>query len=172
MTRKPRDITPEEHAQWRAETKHDSPIAASDGIYEDAPELPEEVAKPCAPPKRAAKPRAAALMVGDLSRLDGNSAKAFTKPTKTRDSVIDLHDMNQEQAHRALMQFMQHALERKLRQLRIITGKGARSGGVLRRNVVHWLETPVLRPQIKALAYAPAREGGEGVLLVLLKHPR
>jgi len=180
---KPRLPSEEEYAQWRKETAADvqyqrqeddgacplSGAAGSPGVT-DAAQGHTRAAMTKKPNKKSANN--APLMVMELSTLGAAAAGKRLREASRAHATLDLHDMNQQQAHRALTAFLAQAEALGLRTIRLITGKGTRSGGVLRRAVVHWLETPALRPQIKALAHAPAREGGEGVLIVLLKHPR
>lgn len=181
MARKPRDVSPEERREWREETARDARFHE-----DDAPDMgndaPAPTLTPVAPKKRpvrvweeappAPMPKARYLAVGDLSRLDGKSAKKFTKETKTRDGVIDLHDMNQDEAYRAITRFIAKAEREGWRNLRIITGKGARSGGILREKTLDWLNSAPFATKVLAISHAAPREGGEGVLLVLLKRKR
>lgn len=81
---------------------------------------------------------------------------------------IDLHGLNAEEAQRVLGQFLSAALLQGLRVVRVVHGKGLRSGRrgpVLRALVNHYL-----RRVSAVLAFASAREvdGGAGACLVLL----
>jgi len=81
---------------------------------------------------------------------------------------IDLHGLNVTQAKQALREFIADALTRKLRCVRIVHGKGLRSGHrgpVLKRTV-----DAVLRRIGPVLAYVSARQvdGGTGAVYVLL----
>ncbi len=179
---KPRLPSEEELSQWRKETAADTNYQAQgdDGTCPPsgdarAPAIPTEAQNStrASTPKKSVKKSAsnAPLMVTELSALGAAAALKRLREASRANATLDLHDMNQQQAHRALTAFLAQAEVLGLNTIRLITGKGTRSGGVLRRAVVHWLETPALRPQIKALAHAPAREGGEGVLIVLLRKP-
>lgn len=182
MPRKPRDISPEERREWKDETARDARFRASTEEENSAEPSIIAASVPVSSPKKRPAPRAweqspapaipAYLAVGDLSRLDTKSAKAFTKESKTRDGTIDLHDMNQEEAHRAVTRFIARAEREGWRNLRIITGKGARSGGILREKTIGWLNSAPFTGKILAISHASPREGGEGVLLVLLKRLR
>lgn len=182
MPRKPRDVSPEERREWKAETARDARFR--DDVAEDMgdDDAPAPSAAPVAPKKRQSRvweeaspapvPKRSFLDVGDLSRLDGKSAKKFTKETKTRDGSIDLHDMNQDEAYRAITRFIAKAEREGWRNLRIITGKGARSGGILREKTIAWLNSEPFAGKVLAISHGTPREGGEGVLLVLLKRKR
>ena len=83
-------------------------------------------------------------------------------------SELDLHRMTTTQAHDALADFLDDARARGLRCVRVIHGKGLRSGPggpVLKHVVDHWL-----RKFENVVAYASARpvDGGTGAVYVLL----
>ncbi|KEZ77028.1 Smr/MutS family protein [Salinisphaera hydrothermalis] len=82
---------------------------------------------------------------------------------------IDLHGMVVDVARQCLGEFLHEALERGYRCVRVIHGKGLRSGNrgpVLKIKVAGWL-----RQREEVLAYASARpvDGGTGALYVLLR---
>lgn len=82
---------------------------------------------------------------------------------------IDLHGMIVAVARGCLAEFLQDALARDYRCVRIVHGKGLRSGNrgpVLKTKVAGWL-----RQRDEVLAYSSARpvDGGTGALYVLLK---
>lgn len=82
---------------------------------------------------------------------------------------LDLHNMTTEAARDALAEFLNRAVRRGIRCVRIVHGKGYRSQGgqpVLKGRVAHWL-----RQRDEVLAYVQARpqDGGGGAVLVLLR---
>jgi DNA-nicking Smr family endonuclease len=82
---------------------------------------------------------------------------------------IDLHGHTREEAHVALGRFIASCLARGLRCVRIIHGKGLSSPGglsVLKTLSRQWLAR---REEILAFCAAKPHDGGEGVLLVLLR---
>ncbi|MGH8140778.1 MAG: Smr/MutS family protein [Steroidobacteraceae bacterium] len=81
---------------------------------------------------------------------------------------IDLHGLNVAQAKEALRGFIADALERHIRCVRIIHGKGLRSGH--RGPVLKGAVSAVLRRIGPVLAYVSARQvdGGTGAVYVLL----
>jgi DNA-nicking Smr family endonuclease len=81
---------------------------------------------------------------------------------------IDLHGMTVAEAKLALRQFLINALEQQVRCVRIIHGKGLRSGH--RGPVLKAAVSAVLRRTGAVLAYVSARQvdGGTGALYVLL----
>ena len=84
------------------------------------------------------------------------------------DREIDLHGLNLHAAHAALLEFLGGAMAGHARCVRIIHGKGRRSGarGPVLKNMV----SKVLRKTNAVIAFASARpvDGGTGALCVLL----
>jgi DNA-nicking Smr family endonuclease len=84
-------------------------------------------------------------------------------------SEIDLHGLTSAQAHAALSEFIVEASSRRLGCVRVIHGKGLRSGPggpVIKKRIGRWL-----RQRDEVLAYASARavDGGTGAIYVLLR---
>lgn len=81
---------------------------------------------------------------------------------------IDLHGLTAAEAKHALREFLIEALERRVRCVRIIHGKGLRSGH--RGPVLKSTVSGVLRRTGAVLAYVSARpvDGGTGAVYVLL----
>jgi DNA-nicking Smr family endonuclease len=84
---------------------------------------------------------------------------------------LDLHGLTGSQGAAQLAQFLQHARSQGMRCVRIIHGKGLRSGnrGPVLKNTVNTL----LRRADAVLAFVSARPaaGGTGATLVLLQRP-
>jgi DNA-nicking Smr family endonuclease len=84
------------------------------------------------------------------------------------EAEIDLHGLGRHAAHEALREFLNDSVRRGLRCVRVIHGKGLRSGPggpVLKHVVDHWL-----RKIENVIAFASARpvDGGTGAVYVLL----
>ena len=81
---------------------------------------------------------------------------------------IDLHGLTAAEAKQALREFIAHAQDRHIRCVRIIHGKGLRSGH--RGPVLKSAVSAVLRRTGAVLAYVSARQvdGGTGAVYVLL----
>jgi DNA-nicking Smr family endonuclease len=81
---------------------------------------------------------------------------------------IDLHGLTASAAQQALREFLAHALQRQWRCVRIVHGKGLRSGP--RGPVLKTLVGRVLRRAAPVAAYVSARQvdGGTGAVYVLL----
>lgn len=105
-------------------------------------------------------------------RRAGVSDRIFRKLRAGRceiDAELDLHGLTVGTARQALKRFIDRCLQRRLRHIRIIHGRGLGSGSqgpVLKSEVNHLLRhwEPVL-----AFASAPAWDGGSGAVYVLLR---
>jgi DNA-nicking Smr family endonuclease len=84
------------------------------------------------------------------------------------EAEIDLHGLRQHAAQVALRQFLNDCVHRGLRCVRVIHGKGLRSGPggpVLKLVVHHWLRKV---ENVAAFAAARPADGGSGAVYVLL----
>jgi DNA-nicking Smr family endonuclease len=84
------------------------------------------------------------------------------------EAEIDLHGLRQHAAQEALRQFLNDCLHRRLHCVRVIHGKGLRSGPggpVLKLIVHHWLRKV---EYVAAFAAARPADGGSGAVYVLL----
>jgi DNA-nicking Smr family endonuclease len=82
---------------------------------------------------------------------------------------IDLHGMTSDQAREELRSFLAECVDARIQCVRIIHGKGLRSGPrgpVLKASVNRWLRR---WDDVLAFCSAPARDGGTGALYVLLR---
>jgi DNA-nicking Smr family endonuclease len=85
--------------------------------------------------------------------------------------TLDLHGRRVEEAHQAVTRFVAQAQGQGLRCIAIVTGKGTgETGGVLRRELPHWLNAPSLRPMILAVAHP--HSANTGAVHVLLRRKR
>ena len=115
-----------------------------------------------------------------LAPLDKRLHRRLARGRSAIDRSIDLHGMNQAQAHDALRGFLAGAQARGDRLVVVVTGKGAArarglesSGadapGVLRRIVPHWLHAPDMRAIVLGFEEAGRAHGGAGALYVRLR---
>jgi len=82
---------------------------------------------------------------------------------------VDLHGMTRAEARNALKQFLAESVARRLGCVRVIHGKGSRSGPqgpVLKALVQHWLTQ---WDEVLAFATARTQHGGTGAVYVLLR---
>jgi DNA-nicking Smr family endonuclease len=126
--------------------------------------------------------RESLLPPADEAMLSTGDELSFRRPhvpeavlTKLRrgefavDAEIDLHGMNAVEAKAALREFVGTAVERHMSCVRVIHGKGRRSGPrgpVLKSIVSHWLQRA---NEVVAFGSARAVDGGSGATYVLLR---
>jgi DNA-nicking Smr family endonuclease len=82
---------------------------------------------------------------------------------------LDLHGLRSEEARQLLVAFLNEALAKGLRCVRIVHGKGLRSENrepVLKRKAGNWLAQ---RDEVLAFVQARPEDGGGGAVVVLLK---
>jgi DNA-nicking Smr family endonuclease len=169
----------EERALFREAVSDAKPLAR-DRVHHEPPPPP-------AVPRQRWRDERAALAESlhpaalDLS-LEGGDEPAFLRPglarTVLRDlrrgrwvvqGELDLHGATREEARHLLAGFLAESLQRGLRCVRIVHGKGLGSPGrepVLKGLVKGWL---MHRPEVLAYCQARATEGGAGALVALLK---
>jgi len=101
-----------------------------------------------------------------LSKMTLRKMRRQNGPIQDR---LDLHGLKRNEARKLLQQFLYESTQRKLRCVLVIHGKGINSSGgeaVLRKFSRHWL---TCHPSVLGYCDAPARGGGNGAVLILLK---
>lgn len=141
------------------------------------PVPPQPSAAPtAAPPARPPKPSSPP----PLAPLERRLKRDLARGRSAVDSAIDLHGMNQAEAHHALRGFLVHAQSQGHRLVIVVTGKGGPKSrpdsaswieepGVLRRLVPHWLREADLRAVVLGFEEAGRAHGGAGALYVRLR---
>ncbi len=115
-----------------------------------------------------------------LAPLERRLKRDLARGRTAVDSAIDLHGMNQAEAHHALRGFLIHAQSQGHRLVIVVTGKGGAKSrseaapwfdepGVLRRLVPHWLREADLRAAVLGFEEAGRAHGGAGALYVRLR---
>jgi DNA-nicking Smr family endonuclease len=172
-----RPLRPEEQYLWArvAATIHPSP-----GRCAPTPAPAAETAVAVKPPPPQPRPRASAAQPETSRRPAARQAVApdiiekgrLRRLTRERGPLgprLDLHGLDQDRARAQLTAFIQRACEDGWRAVLIITGKGSRGDGVLRRMTPDWLAAPPLRDLVAGVSEAHRRHGGQGALYVALK---
>lgn len=164
-----RKLQPDEKQIWGKVAKTVSPRRAFKG---------PKSAKPLPPKGPTTQDFANMLRVPPLERpsqrglpqsLDVNQDKKVRRGRVVIDAKIDLHDMTQNMARPALHRAIMRASNRGHKCVLVVTGKGLRGEGVLRRNFTHWIGEPDIRPLIATYAPAHIKHGGSGAWYVFLK---
>ena len=145
-----------------------------------------DASRPPAPRRRSVAQDAAARdmpLLPDSVAADEPAAPASFRRPGVRDQVmrqlrrgafpiedeLDLHGLNQAQARDSLAQFLSFSRDAGRRCVRIIHGKGTRSGArgpVLKIAVMAWLER---HADVVAFTSARPIDGGTGAVYVLLR---
>jgi DNA-nicking Smr family endonuclease len=125
----------------------------------------EAAARPQHPKDKSAKPH------HGPQRLDEPTHRKIAKGRLSLGARLDLHGLNQGEAHGLLLAFLHRAHTEGLRHVLVITGKGASFGsdGVLRQAVPHWFSTPLFKPYVGAYEDAARHHGGHGAIYVRLR---
>ena len=108
------------------------------------------------------------LRVGEQpGGLDHRRWKALRRGELKAERTLDLHGRRAREAHVALRAFLHDAAAEGVRHVTVVTGKGpAPEGGVLRRELPHWLNAPDLRPLVLGAAHPhPTNAGAVNLLL-------
>jgi DNA-nicking Smr family endonuclease len=176
MSRRPRILSEHDRDAWQSYIRHVKPLR--DGLPPAPPPVsidptPSKPAQPVlASPVKRAGPAAVELVVGDRGLgLDNTSWRALSNGRLAPARRLDLHGHTANAAFAELHAFIVRASADRLRCVEIITGRGAgETGGVLRRELPHWLNRADLRPLIIAAQHPhPANQGA--VRLLLRKRP-
>lgn len=139
------------------------------------------------PPSRTLFPRAGAIApetadlfsehgAGEIALTEylGNGLNRMTLRDLRRgrwpiQDELDLHGLTLEEARKLLAAFLHQCMQRQLRCVNVIHGKGWRSDGregILKLQTRHWLTQ---YPGVLAFCEAPPQAGGGGAVWVLLK---
>ena len=120
-------------------------------------------------PRPVAMPAPRRREPGPPGVIEPNRHRRLVRERDPIEARIDLHGLDQDRARAALERFLAWAQASGHRAVLVITGKGLRSDGVLRRMTPEWLAQPPLRGMVAGIARADRRHGGEGAFYVALK---
>lgn len=116
-------------------------------------------------------PRPAEIAVGaPAAGLDSASWERLRRGRMRPQRKLDLHGRTAQAAFAAFEHFIASARADGLRCVEIVTGRGAGEGGVLRRELPHWINLPHIRGSILAAAYP--HQANVGAVLLLLRRVR
>jgi DNA-nicking Smr family endonuclease len=164
-----RPLRPEELHIWArvAATVRPSP---GQPLYDPSPALERTSALAASSPVEArAVPPPPRRPLGALEAIEPGRRHRLMRGRDALGPRLDLHGLSQDEARVALFGFLERAAAEGWRAVLVITGKGLRGDGVLRRRVPEWLAEPTLRSRVAGVSEAHHRHGGEGALYVALK---
>ncbi len=171
MSRRSRQLTEDDRAVWRAYASRVQalpgkalPPGATPSVTVTPPPRPE--APP--PPPRIAVPPTPISVGAPPPGLDAKRWKELRRGRLKPERTLDLHGRRAQEAHGAVRAFLAAAQADGLRCVAVVTGKGSSSeGGVLRRELPHWLNAPELRPLL--LGAAHPHHSNPGAVHLLLR---
>ncbi|WP_048848294.1 Smr/MutS family protein [Tanticharoenia sakaeratensis] len=168
-----RDVQPLRRARSKPVTPVPDPTAAiapPASAPARAPRLP-----PPWSPDPVAPPRPVVPSIGHRAPgLDDTSWRALSRGTMRVQRRLDLHGHRAQSAFERLHRFLLTAARDGVRCVEIVTGLGSGAeGGVLRRELPHWLDRPDLGPLILAVVHPHTRnQGSVRILLRRAGRPR
>jgi DNA-nicking Smr family endonuclease len=107
--------------------------------------------------------------------FDRDVDRALARGKRAPEATLDLHGMTVSAAERAVARFLAWAVERDLRVVLIVTGKGWRQEdgrfveGRIRSEFPAWLARDDNRVRVRGVKSAHLRHGGAGAFYVLLR---
>jgi DNA-nicking Smr family endonuclease len=182
MAKKKQGKTEDDAALWGRVTEgikplHSARYAPSKRPDEEAAFVPPKkkrpppaIAQTIAPPKQTSLP--IDLREGDHAGIDRTTRRKLTRGNLPVEARIDLHGHTAEQAQRRLQNFILDSAYAGHRCVLVITGKGTRGEGVLRRHVPLWLKAAPLAGCVLAISNATQQDGGTGAIYVMLRRKR
>jgi DNA-nicking Smr family endonuclease len=175
-----RTLKPEEARLWSLVVATVRPARTARIPAPSPPSEPAATATPKHPPKFVKRKAAQGAPAPEAPRPATPAPPERIEPgrlrriARERDPIgarLDLHGLDQDRARSALHGFIARAQEEGARAVLVITGKGTRGDGVLRRRVPEWLAEPPSRARVAGWSAADRRHGGDGALYVALKRP-
>jgi DNA-nicking Smr family endonuclease len=169
-----RPLLPDELNLWArvAATVHPSPGRRAPTATAAKPEQAQDTGAPIqrlAPPTKIAQTRPHIRRQAPPETIEPGRMRRLTRERDPLGPRLDLHGLDQDQARAVLAAFLRRAQDDGWRAVLVITGKGSRGDGVLRRMVPEWLAGPALRNLVSGVSEAHRRHGGAGALYVALK---
>jgi DNA-nicking Smr family endonuclease len=175
MPTRARGLSEADRATWATYARMIAPLPGrTPGSFPDPPSLaskPHAVSAPPpsqAPAARPPRPIADPLAVGGQpGGLDKATWQRLRSGKLATERTLDLHGQTVQRAYHALVSFLRAAHADRVRCVEIITGRGnGETGGVIRRELPHWLNQPDIRPLVLGAAHPHALNPGSVRLLL------
>ena len=173
--RRPRMLSAAERTLWHDWARRTAVVPMPGKALEPAPPPAAEAAPQAAsatPLRPAAMPPRPAVLaevhVGVAPPgLDDRRWRDLRRGRIRPERTLDLHGFRAQDAHHAVRGFVRAAASEGLRCIAIVTGRGSTpEGGILRRELPHWLNAPDLRPLLLGTAHPHAANAGAVHLLL------
>lgn len=153
---------PADHGLWKRVARTVTPLGK--GTSRPAQPTPQDFANMLRVPPVMPK-----STLASVRELELNGDKKTRRGRVEIDMRVDLHDKTQAEALPLLRSTIERAFKRGASCVLVITGKGARLDGVLRRNFPDWINRPDIRPLIASYAPSHIKHGGSGAWYVFMK---
>ena len=112
------------------------------------------------------------LKLGQGVALNKKDIRNFSKGNVFIENKLDLHGFNLVEAKNLLENFINQSVKNNKRLILVITGKGKEGEGIIKNNIVSWLNAKDLRNKILAVNYASKKHGGSGAIYILLRNSK
>ena len=109
------------------------------------------------------------LKLGQGVAISKKNYRNLSKGNVNIDDKLDLHGFRELEANNLLEEFINNSFENGKRLLLVITGKGQKGEGVIKKNIINWLNAKNIRNKILAVNHASNKHGGSGALYILLR---
>ena len=109
------------------------------------------------------------LKLGQGVAISNKNYRNLSKGNVNIDDKLDLHGYRELEANNLLEEFINNSFENGKRLLLVITGKGQKGEGVIKKNIINWLNAKNIRNKILAVNHASNKHGGSGALYILLR---
>ena len=109
------------------------------------------------------------LKFGEGTAISKKNIRNFSKGNVFIENKLDLHGYNQIEAKSLLKEFISSSIQKNYRLILVITGKGKDEQGVIKSNILTWLNSKDLRNKILAVNHASKKHGGQGAIYIFLK---
>ncbi len=109
------------------------------------------------------------LKLGQGVAISKKNYRNLSKGNVNIDDKLDLHGYRELEANNLLEEFINNSFENGKRLLLVITGKGQKGEGVIKKNIINWLNAKNIRNKILAVNHASNKHGGSGALYILLR---
>lgn len=173
--RRQRGLSEADRALWRAYAAEIVPLPGRELPPESAmaavPVPPPAAAAPAPPPPAPRWAPPAIAVNAPPAGLDDRRWRDLRRGKIRPERTLDLHGRRAQEAHGAVHAFIADAYADGLRCVAVITGRGSsEEGGVLRRELPHWLNAADLRRVL--LGAAHPHSANTGAVHLLLRRRR
>jgi DNA-nicking Smr family endonuclease len=143
-------------------------VRATDEASPEVKAAKKPAGRTAAPPAASVKANPAKAPPA-IAPIEKRLKQKIARGSHSIDARLDLHGHSQAEAHDVLYRFLRRVQSRGARLVLVITGKGGRGEGVLKRSVPMWLSLPEFRELVIGFDTAAIPHGGEGALYVRVR---